>query len=148
MNPLKGWQHQFRRHGYRMTSPRQALIDLFSRSTKHLSAKEIYTSIQKSYPAIGLTTVYRTLDLLVKMGVLNKFDFGDGQSRFELGHGIKKDHHHHLICMKCGKIVDYSDFMKEEIELVKKVEMALSKKYNFEIKDHEIQFYGVCNKCQ
>jgi Fur family ferric uptake transcriptional regulator len=82
------------------------------------------------------------------MGFLKKFDFGDGQSRYELASGNKKDHHHHLICTKCGKVIDYNDFMNEEIELVKKVEQALSEKYDFEINDHNIQFYGLCNKCK
>ena len=142
------WRHRFRGCGYRLTFSRQAILELLSKTSKHLSAKEIYSAVHRIYPAIGLTTIYRTLDLLIQMGLLKKFDFGDGQSRYELASGIKKNHHHHLVCIKCGKIIDYDDFVKEEIELVKKVEQALSEKYDFEINDHNIQFYGLCNKCK
>ncbi len=100
------------------------------------------------YPGIGLTTVYRTLDLLVRMGLINKLDIGDGQSRYESTSGKKKEHHHHLICTDCGKIIDYSDFMEEELDLVRKTEKNLAKKYNFTVKDHNIEFYGLCEKCQ
>jgi len=141
------WRHRFRGCGYRLTFPRQTILEFLNKTSKHLSAKEIYSAIHKIYPTIGLATIYRTLDLLVQMGLLKKFDFGDGQSRYELASGIKKNHHH-LVCIKCGKIIDYDDFVKEEIELVKKMEEALSKKYNFDIKDHKIQFYGVCDKCK
>jgi len=113
-----------------------------------MSAKEIYAALYKLYPGIGLTTVYRTLDLLVRMGLINKLAFGDGQLRYEFKSGEKKEHHHHLICNNCGKIIDYSDFIDEEMELIKKIEETLAKKYNFDVKDHNIEFYGFCEKCK
>jgi Fur family ferric uptake transcriptional regulator len=100
------------------------------------------------YPDIGLTTVYRTLDLLVRMGLINKLTFGDGPSRYEFKSEKKNEHHHHFLCTKCGKIIDYSDFIDEELELVKKTEETLSKKYNFKVLDHNIEFCGLCDKCQ
>ncbi|GAG31027.1 unnamed protein product, partial [marine sediment metagenome] len=104
--------------------------------------------VHNIYPAIGLTTVYRTLDLLINMGLIFKFDFGDGRARYELTRGTKEpSHHHHLICTKCGRIIDYTDFVDEELELLKKTEKELSRKCNFEIKNHTIQFYGLCDKC-
>jgi Fur family ferric uptake transcriptional regulator len=92
--------------------------------------------------------VYRTLELLVQRGMVFKFDFGDGRARYELSESPKGiGHHHHLICTGCGRIVDYTDFIKEEKELLKKTERGLAKKYNFHIMNHLIQFYGLCSQC-
>lgn len=84
------WHHRFRAHVSRWTVPREVILDLLNRSTKHMSAKEIYSSLYKMYPGIGLTTVYRTLDLLARIGIINKFTFGDGQTRYEIKSGEKK----------------------------------------------------------
>lgn len=142
------WQHRLQGHGSRWTVPRRAVLDLLSHTSKHMSAKEVYRSLQKLYPGIGLTTVYRTLDLLVRMGLLHKFSFGTGESRFEFKSDSDDSHHHHLICTHCGKILDYTDFVDEELELVKKTEQALALKHNFRITGHNIEFYGLCARCQ
>ena len=142
------WRRRFGGNVSRWTVPREAIIDLLSRTSKHISAKEIYAALYKLYPGIGLTTVYRTLDLLERMRLINKFSVGDGQNRYEFKSGKKKEHHHHLVCTKCAKIIDYSDFVDEELKLVKKTEQILAKKYNFAIKDHNIEFLGLCEKCK
>ena len=140
---------KFKGCGYRMTVPRQAILELLSKSTDHLSAEDIYLQVHKKYPTIGLTTVYRTLELLVKAGLIMKFDFGDGRARFELIESPESiGHHHHLVCTECGRIIDYQDFINEEIELLKRTERGLAKKYKFRITNHLIQFHGVCEKCR
>ena len=143
------WHGRFRGCGYRLTLPREEIINLLNTTDKHLSAEDIYLDVHKKYPNIGLTTVYRTLELLVQMGFILKFDFGDGRARYELledPKGIK--HHHHLVCTNCNRVINYSDFINEEIELLGKTEKGLSKKFNFNITNHLIQFYGLCEKCQ
>ncbi|MFQ6108293.1 MAG: Fur family transcriptional regulator [Candidatus Aminicenantales bacterium] len=142
------WRHRFRGHVSRWTVPREAILNLLSRTSKHMSAKEIFAALQAIYPGLGLTTVYRTLDLLAKAGLIHKLDTGEGQSRYEFKSGDKSEHHHHLVCLRCGKIIDYRDFIEEELELVKKVEKNLAQKYNFLIQDHNIEFYGYCEKCR
>jgi Fur family ferric uptake transcriptional regulator len=142
------WRRRLGGHVSRWTVPREAIIDLLSRTSKHMSAKDIYAALYKNNPGIGLTTIYRTLDLLERMRLINKFTFGDGQNRYEFKSGEKKEHHHHLVCTKCGKIIDYSNFVEEELRLVKKTEEILAKKYNFTIKDHNIEFLGLCEKCR
>ena len=142
------WRQRHQRYFERWTAPREAILDLLSRTSKHMSAKEIYAVLYRLSPGIGLTTIYRTLDLLVKMGLINKFTIGDGQSRYEFQHEDKKGHHNHVICSKCGKIIDYSDFLEDELELVFKTEKHLYQKYNFKVLGHNIEFYGLCEKCQ
>jgi Fur family ferric uptake transcriptional regulator len=141
------WQHRLQGHGARWTAPRRAILELLSRTSKHMSAKEVYGALHKMYPGMGLTTVYRTLDLLVRMGLLNKLSFGSAESRYEFRSGAEETRHHHLICMKCGKIIDYQDFVDEELELVKKTEDTLARKHGFKIIDHNIEFLGFCPKC-
>lgn len=134
--------------GYRMTKPRESILDVLGGTQEHLSAEDIYLAVHKFYPNIGLTTVYRNLEMLVGLGMVVKFDFGEGKAKYELSEQYgTKGHHHHLVCQKCYKVVDYSDFMKDEVEFLKKTENGLSKKYNFQIADHLIQFFGVCNEC-
>ena len=142
------WRHRYSRHFDRWTVPREAILDLLKRTSRHMSAKDVYTALYRMYPGIGLTTVYRTLDLLVRMGLINKFAFGDGQSRYEFKSEDKKGHHHHVICSECGKIIDYSDFLEDELELVKMTEKRLSEKYNFKVLGHNIEFHGLCEKCR
>jgi Fur family ferric uptake transcriptional regulator len=131
----------------RWTLPRESILDLLSRTSKHLSAKEIYDDLSKAYPGIGQSTIYRTLSLLVQTGFLNKMDIGDGPKRYEYRSSSKMEHHHHLICTKCGKIIDYSDFIDEEEKLVKEAEKNITGKYNFKVQDHNIEFYGLCKDC-
>jgi len=142
------WHHRFRANVSRWTVPREAILEVLSQSSRHRSAKEIYASLYSMYPGIGLTTVYRTLELLYRLGFVQKVTSGDGQSRYELRGEDKKSHHHHLICTRCGKIIDYRDFVQEELELVKKTIETLAKKHNFLIQDHNIEFLGLCEKCR
>ena len=143
------WHGRFRASGFRMTLPRQEIFDVLSRTDEHLSAEDIYLRVHSKYPGVGLTTVYRTLELLANMGLIRRFDFGDGRGRYQFIEGPKgKVHHHHLVCNNCGRVIDYNEFIDDEKELFDKAEHGLSKKYNFKILDHELTFFGLCNKCK
>ncbi|MEX0681425.1 MAG: transcriptional repressor [Balneolales bacterium] len=134
--------------GFRVTKPRQAIWKVLSNTIGHLSAEEIYLKVYKKYPKIGLTTVYRNLEIMEKMGLVKKYYFGDGRHRYELlQNPLKPNYHHHLVCTGCRRVIDFDDFDNEEINLLKKVEKVLSQKHNFEIAGHLIQFYGFCKSC-
>ena len=148
MSKPHGFRRRFNGHASRLTAPREAILEFLSRSSKHMNAKEIYASLHRSYPGMGLSTVYRTLDLLARMGIVTKLSLGDGQKRYEFKSSDKDEHHHHLICTNCGKIINYSEFLDEELRLVKKTEEKLAKKYKFSIEDHNIEFLGTCEKCR
>jgi Fur family ferric uptake transcriptional regulator len=143
------WHGKFRGCGYRLTVGREAIIDVLSKSEEHLSAEDIYIKVHARYPHIGLTTIYRTLDVLSDLGMVSKSDFGDGRARYELAEGPKgAHHHHHLVCTNCNRVIDYTDFIDKEVELLQKTEKGLSEKYDFVITSHLIQFYGLCDKCK
>ncbi|MBN2142994.1 MAG: transcriptional repressor [Candidatus Aureabacteria bacterium] len=142
------WHSKLRGCGYRITEGREAILNFLAGSDKHLSAEDIYMAIRPNCPNVGLTTIYRTLDILVNMALVYRFDFGDGRARYELTEGPKgAHHHHHLVCTECHKIVDYTDFINEEVKLLHETEKGLSKKYGFKITNHLIQFYGMCASC-
>lgn len=142
------WRRRFPKHVARWTLPREAILNLLSETSKHMSAKDIYEALSKVYPGIGLSTVYRTLGFLVQAGFLNKMDIGDGQSRYEFKSDKKGEHHNHLICTNCGKIIDYSVFVEQELDLARKIKRNLAKKYGFTVHDHNIEFYGLCKNCR
>ena len=140
---------RLRKKRLRLTEPRRIILDALAGTKEHLSADELYFIVHKMHPSLGLTTVYRTLELLEGMGIVTKFNFGDRRSRYELIESPKKpDHHHHLVCMECNRIIDYDDFVEEEVELLKKVERELSRKHGFQITGHAIQFIGKCPACR
>lgn len=148
MRGCRRLKHALRENVTRWTVSREVILDLLSRSSGHMSAKEIHAALYAEHPGLGLTTVYRTLELLHRLGLVQKVASGDGQSRYELRSEGGKGHHHHLICTRCGRIIDYRDFIGEELELVKKSEEALAKKHNFLIRDHNFEFLGLCEKCR
>ncbi len=142
------WHGRFQGCGYRLTMGREAVLQVLEKTSGHLSAEDIFLKMRPEYPGVGLTTVYRTLEVLVSLGMVNKFDFGDGRARYELIEGPAADkHHHHLVCTSCRRVVDYSDFIEQEKKLLRETESGLSRKYNFKITGHLIQFYGLCAAC-
>jgi len=141
-------RNQAKDHCARWTMPREDIFNLLVQTQQHLSAKQIYALLHPSNDDLGLSTIYRTLDLLDKAGLLRKIHAGDGQVRYEYKKGDHSDHHHHLICTGCGKILNYRDFEKEELDLVRKTEEILEKKHRFLIRDHNIEFLGLCEECR
>ncbi len=140
---------QFQKHRLRVTKPRRIIVDVLGSTIQHLSAEEVFFRVHKVYPNVGLTTVYRTLDLLEQMGIVVKQNFGDGRCRYELAENPKKPgHHHHLVCTSCRHVIEYDDFVDEEVGLLRKVEKELSRKHGFQIVSHVIQFHGLCTTCR
>ena len=130
----------------RSTSSRIAVLNAVLQSQGHFDAESLYYRMISGGTKISKATVYNTLDLLQECGLVSKYRFTEHSSRYEKAFG--RPHHHHLICTECGKVIDYRDFVQEELELVKKTEETLAKKYGFLIKDHNIEFLGLCEKCR
>jgi Fur family ferric uptake transcriptional regulator len=140
INQIKKELHS---QGYKLTPQREATLTvLLEREEDHLSAEEVFLLVKDKAPEIGLATVYRTLDLLTELGIVDKINFGDGVARFDLRkEGI--DHfHHHLVCMECGSVEEIIE------DLLVDVEKIVEEKWQFRVKDHRLTFHGICKNCQ
>ncbi|CDF58248.1 Fur family transcriptional regulator [Thermobrachium celere] len=129
--------------GYKLTPQRRAVLNVIMENEgKHLSSEEIYDIVKQDCPDIGLATVYRTLNLLEKMGVICKMNFDDGCNRYELVRDEEDHQHHHLVCKGCGRVEEVED------DLLEVLEQKIEEKYNFKINDHSVKFYGYCSECR
>ena len=143
------WGQRLENSGFRITKAREVILGILESTPEHLSAEDIFMLIRREYPGIGLTTVYRTLDILENAGIVDKFDFSLDRAKYELSEEYSgKKHHHHLICKRCGKIIDYTEFLDSEMDYIRKTESELSRKYGFSIEKHMIHFYGICPECK
>ena len=127
--------------GLKVTHPRTKILDVLqSNPDMHLSADEIHNKLVGHNESIGLATVYRVLTQLELAGLIQKNQFSDNQSSYE----IKKQHHDHLICTKCGKIIE---FMNDDLEMLQE---KISDKYQFRLDSHVMTLFGVCRdgNCQ
>ena len=122
------------------TRQREKIAEIFFGSEEHLSAEDLLGLVRAADSSISLATVYRTLKLLVESGLAESRNFGgDGQTRFEVVDD-HQDHHDHLICLNCGKIIE---FVNEEIEVLQE-KVAVS--FGFTVKRHKLELYGDCSK--
>lgn len=127
---------------YKLTPQREATLRvLLEHEAGHLSAEEVFLLVKEKAPEIGLATVYRTLELLYELEIVDKINFGDGVSRFDLRKEGAKRFHHHLVCTECGSV--------EEIEedLLKDVEKVIEKNWGFQVENHRLTFHGTCKQC-
>lgn len=140
---LKKMKEQLHKSGFKLTPQREStLLVLLENEKDHLSAEEVYMLAKLKSSEIGLATVYRTLEILTELKVVNKVSFNDGLARYDLRKEGAKHFHHHLLCLECGSI--------EEIEedLLDDVEKIVEKQYGFLVKDHRLTFHGICKTCQ
>lgn len=133
-----------KKKGYKFTPQRKAILEVLSdRFGEHLSSEEIYDLVKVNNPEIGLATVYRTVQLLVELDVLSKLNLDDGFVRYEINDNDGEGHHHHhLICSECGKISEVRE------DLLDSIEAEIERKYEFQIKDHKLKFFGLCKSCK
>ena len=137
------FKEKLKEKGCKLTLQRRSVLDvLIEHCNEHLSTEEIYDIVKENYPEIGLATVYRTVQLFEEMGIVDRLNFDDGCSRFELSSEDTVHHHHHLIYEKCNKVFEVENDLLEEIE------KEIERKYNFKIHDHNVMFYGTCKDCE
>lgn len=132
-------------HGLKVTNQRVVLLEALSKHKgEHLTPEEIYEIVKEEHPEIGLATVYRTIQLLCQLELVEKVVLVDGIVRYEMAEKDrgKAHHHHHIICLDCGNVESFED------DLLENLEGAIAKKTGFEIVNHEVKFYGYCNKCK
>ncbi|MFQ6611990.1 MAG: Fur family transcriptional regulator [Fidelibacterota bacterium] len=128
------------KEGLKYTKQRQAVWDEICSTTTHRDAEDIYLTIVKRGLRVSRATVYRTIDVLVKNKMVRKLELGEGRARYE--HRLDVSHHDHLVCRKCGKIVEFVD---DRIESLQEV---IVRQHGFELDYHSHQLFGVCSSCR
>jgi len=142
-NENKNLNEQLKEKGYKFTTQRKLVLDVIKENEgKHLNPEEIYNLVKVKIPDIGIATVYRTLALLEKLGLIYKIDITMGSVKYELDRRDMGHHHHHLICIECGEVIEAEEDLLEDIE------EKISLNHNFCIKDHSVKFYGYCSRCK
>lgn len=128
------------KHGLRSTEQRRIVTEMFFTSTGHLSIEDLLDKVRVEEPRIGYATVYRTLKLLKECGLAFERHFGDGVSRYEVA--WEDEHHDHLICIECEKIIEFED------DAIETLQHKVAAKQGFELVRHKLELYGVCADCQ
>lgn len=129
----------------KVTSQRLLVLEIMAgRPGEHLTAEEIYDLARQTHPDIGIATIYRTVQVLQELQIIDKVSFGDGYARYELGgnHNEDRHRHHHAICQGCGRILSF------EVDLLDNLERVLFERNGFQVVDHDVTFYGICRICR
>ena len=138
MNQLGDLASKLIKMGYRLTPQRMMILSAIERSDDHISAEEIYAQVVAKYPNVNISTVYRTLELLKRLGLVTETDLGGGRLRY---HPVGKGHHHHLVCQECGAIIALDE------SLLSSLKSALLREYKFSADLRHLAIFGRCVKC-
>lgn len=138
-------RERLREQGLKVTHQRLLILSVLEQNNgSHMTAEDIYDLVSADHPEIGLATVYRTLQLLWDMKLVDRINLDDGCVRYEIGHLCKdesKHNHHHLICRSCGRVIPFDDDLLDDLEI------HIEKATGFHVLDHELKFYGLCRTC-
>lgn len=126
--------------GLRRTAQRDLIMEIFLQTEDHLTSEDLYWLVQKSDATVGHTTVYRTLKLLTEAGLAREVRFGDNKTYYE--HHYNHDHHDHMICTECGKVIE---FFSQAIE---SMQDEMADKLGFRPTHHSLRLWGICSECQ
>jgi len=120
------------RAGLKMTQPRRVILRVLATATDHPSVETLHERVRVIDPTISMATVYRTINLLDQLDIVQRHDFGDNSARFE----INEDHHHHLIDVETGEVIE---FQNDDIEILK---IKIAEALGYDLVDHRLELYG------
>ena len=139
------FKKRLKEKGLKVTNQRLVVLEaLETSSNQHLTAEQIFDLVKADNPEIGLATVYRTIQVLLELHLIDRVNFDDGSERYEIvrtGTTGARHHHHHLICINCGKVFEFEEDMLEGLET------EIEKETGFRVIDHEVKLYGYCKEC-
>jgi Fur family ferric uptake transcriptional regulator len=129
--------------GWRMTPQREQILQVFQNLNKghHLSAEDLYQLLQSENQHISLSTIYRTLKLMARMGILRELELAEGHKHYELNQPYPY-HHHHLICVRCNKTIEFKS------DSILKVGSKTAKKEGYHLLDCQLTIHAICPSCQ
>lgn len=141
------FKQMLKEKGLKVTRQRLLVLELMAAHPgEHLTAEDIYALAKQQYPDIGLATIYRTVQVLLDLKLLDRISFDDGFARFELaklpGEENRGHHHHHAICLGCGRVFPFEE------DLLDTLEQSLMERLGFAVTDHEVKLFGYCRSCR
>jgi len=137
--PTDLWLNQLHENGYRLTEARRAVVQTVAESTVAITPLEVYDSARKHYPALGLVSVYRTLEKLEELQLVQRVHQPQGCQAFI---AASEGHQHLLLCQRCGRV---TFFEGDDLE---KLIGKISNKTGYQIREHWLQLFGLCEKCK
>lgn len=139
MSRLEDLSKALQAGGYRVTRARQMIFEALIESGGHVSADEVAAVVNRREPSVGRMTVYRTLDLLRQLGLVQPVYQGTGAAHYVL---MDQGHHHHLVCSSCNRVIEFEECIAQEMGKL------LGERFGFEIQGHLLEFYGLCGTCR
>lgn len=134
------WRQRFTAYlvdnGLRLTRQREVIAEAFFQADGHPDIDQLHAKVRETDRRIGQATVYRTLKLLVDSGLANRSRFGGETTRYE----AHEDHHDHLICQRCGKIIEF------RVDMIERLQDWVAQMHGFEVLDHRLEIYGQCTR--
>lgn len=140
-DPIEVLQHHIDRRGLKLTRQRRLIAEVFFESGGHLAADDVWDRVRRTDPNVSLATVYRTMKLLTECGLAAPHRFEGTSVRYEPA-AEAEEHHDHLICVKCGRIVE---FVNESIEAL---QHRVARENGFVVTHHRMELYGECAVCR
>lgn len=138
MSKIANLAKNLKQAGFKMTPARLAVIEVLENEPEHLSHNQILTEGKKIYPRLSRATVYRTIELLVSLNLIRPLYLTDPTQRFVSAAGG----HHHLVCTSCDATIEFDHCTADQLA------QELSQKFDFQIRNHLLEFQGVCAECR
>lgn len=127
---------ELKKAGLKVTSPRIKILDILKKPEhQHVSAEDVYRILIEQEDEVGLATVYRVLNQFDDAGIVTRHHFEGGRSVFELS---AKKHHDHLVCLTCGRVIEFED------EVIERRQLEVAQANNIELTNHSLYLYGEC----
>lgn len=140
-DPLEVLQQQIDQRGLKLTRQRRLIAEVFFESGGHLATEEVWERVRNVDPHVSLATVYRAMKLFSEVGLASAHRFDGTTTRYEPA-DRRDEHHDHLICVECGKIVEFVD------DTIEHAQESVAESYGFVVTHHRMELYGVCPDCQ
>ena len=128
-----------RQRGLRLTPQRLLVLQALEGQPGHISAEEIFARVRDRLPRVHISTIYRTLEVLHRLGMVTETDLGEGKKRY---HSVGRGQHHHLVCSRCGAVLELKP------TLLQPLEEALRREYGFRASLQHFAIFGLCSHCQ
>ncbi|MGB7416024.1 MAG: transcriptional repressor [Thermosynechococcaceae cyanobacterium] len=139
-NALKA---ELNERGWRLTPQRETILTVFQNlpEGKHLSAEDLHDQLHEQGEPISLSTIYRTVKLMSRMGILRELEFAEGHKHYEINQPYPH-HHHHLLCVKCNKTIEFKS------DSILKIGTKTAQKSGFHLLDCQLSIHAICPQCQ